>query len=77
MGFRDDDERNEAVQIDEVEVRANSAKALLCRWDDNEEWIPKSLLHRGEIDEDSKRGFTGTLSIPRWKADKIGWEASR
>lgn len=57
--------RCEAIAIAETE------KALLVEIDDEEYWIPQSV-----IDDDSevwKKGDAGSLVIAEWFARKAGW----
>lgn len=58
----------ETVEIEDVTVKAESTKALLCLIEDKEHWIPKS-----QIDEDCElaaKGDVGTLIIPQWLAEE-------
>lgn len=63
--------RDDKVELDVVEVKKDSGKALLCVFDTgDEEWIPKS-----QIDDDSEvweEGQEGTLVIPLWLAEEKG-----
>lgn len=36
---------NSYVDMEDVEVLRESAKAYLCRWQDVEQWVPKSMMH--------------------------------
>ncbi len=57
-----------AVEIEDVEVKKETEKALLCLIDGKELWIPKS-----QIDDDSEvfeEGHYGTLIITQWIAEQ-------
>lgn len=58
------------VRIDDVEAIRETDKALLCRIEDEEVWIPKS-----QITDDSEvyeLGGEGTLVITQWLATEKG-----
>lgn len=62
--------RDETVSFDNVVVKAETDKAILCVIDGDEHWIPKS-----QIDEDSEvyaSGTEGTLVITDWIAQQKG-----
>lgn len=64
------DDRYDPVEIEEVTVVRETEKALLCKIEGVEHWIPKS-----QINDDSEvyeEGGEGTLIIPRWLADEKG-----
>ena len=66
MHMGSDERREEPVELDNVFVVRESEKALLCNIENEEVWIPKSMLLDGsDVGED---GDTGTLVIPRWLA---------
>ena len=64
MGRGDRDE--ESVSIEDVRATAETDAAILCKWDDHEEWIPKSQIH--EDSEVYEKGHEGTLVITAWIA---------
>jgi hypothetical protein len=54
------------VEIEDVEVLRDTGKALLCRINEREIWIPQS-----QIDDDSEvyqEGDSGTLIVSEWIA---------
>jgi len=62
--------RNETVEIDDVFVKIETEKALLCQIDEEEFWIPKSQI--AEDSEVYKKNQTGTLTVARWLAEVKG-----
>jgi hypothetical protein len=57
-----------------VEVVAVSAKAVLVRYEDVEDWVPFSqVLDDSEIYSGCQIGDTGTLVIPEWLAQEKGF----
>ena len=61
---------NDRVYIEDVLAIRETEKALLCQIEDEEHWIPKSV-----IDDDSevwKDGQEGELVIAEWWAEKNG-----
>jgi len=64
---------NEMVEVD-VEVLAQGEKAVKVTDGDKEAWIPHSLIKDDStIGVDSKTGDSGTLAIPQWKAEEVGF----
>ncbi len=65
------EDRNLGIDVGNVTVLAETAKAVLCSWDDGEEhWIPKSAIDvESEVYEQGERGV---LIIPKWLAEKLG-----
>lgn len=58
----------ETVAIDHMTLIRSTDKAGLYEdEDDNEYWIPFSMLKGGSVDKD---GETGTIRIPRWLAEE-------
>lgn len=70
MPYWDDDESIDFDCIDNVEAIAETEKALLCRWEDVEHWIPKSVI--GDDSEVYKDGHTGKLFVAVWFAENEG-----
>jgi len=58
------------VQFENVTVKIETDKALLCEWDADEHWVPKSQIH--EDSEVYADGTNGTLIVSDWWADKAG-----
>lgn len=61
---------DDGVEIDDVEVKVETDKALLVDIDGDEYWLPKS-----QILEDSEvqgKDDVGTLLVTRWWAEKEG-----
>lgn len=56
------------VLIEDVEIKASTAKAILCIIGSEEVWIPRSQLHEdcSELD----KGDEGDLIIPDWLAEQ-------
>lgn len=49
-----------------------TAKALLIRFEKQETWVPKSMLHPEE-NEIEGTGHQGFLVLPEWLAKEKGW----
>lgn len=65
------DERYEPVCVGTVKVGFVTEKALKVECQGEEVWIPKSQICEGsEVTAESRKGTTGTLTIPRWLADE-------
>jgi len=60
----------EMTEIEDVEIIAETALALLCRIGENEEWIPKSQI--GEDSGVGAVGDVGTLQVAEWLAIERG-----
>jgi hypothetical protein len=60
----------EPVEFENVTVAQARDKALLCRIDGKNHWIPTSQIH--DDSEVYEAGTEGTLIIPRWLAVKQG-----
>jgi len=56
------------VSIKDVEIVRETSRALLCRIEDREIWIPRSMV--GEDSEINATGERGVLSIAEWLAEK-------
>lgn len=56
---------------EKVEVQAVTAKALLVRYEGEDQWIPLSQVHKDS--EVTKKGDSGLLIIPLWLAKEKGW----
>jgi hypothetical protein len=59
---------SEPVILDEVVVKAVTAKALLVVYADAEMWIPISQIVTEETDVLFEKGATGALAITQWIA---------
>jgi hypothetical protein len=56
-------------ESENVTVKLETAKALLCVFDDaTEKWIPKSVIH--DDSEVYKWGTEGTLVVKQWFAEQ-------
>ena len=56
-----------------VEIMAETSSALLCSFDGEEHWVPKSLMDEdGDINKSSGVGATGDVIIPEWFAVQEG-----
>jgi hypothetical protein len=65
--------RNDVVGCDDCELMAQTEKAAKVKFaDGSEHWIPWSIIDDGSDLE--KNGDTGTLYLPRWKAEEIDVE---
>lgn len=64
------EEFDEGVRIENVYVSRATDKALLCVIDDEEKWIPKSVVH--DDSEVWKEFDEGTLILKTWFAEKEG-----
>lgn len=60
------------VEFKNVECIRESAKAILCRVNGREVWIPQSLVH--DDSEVFAKGHQGKLVIPEWFAEQEGIE---
>lgn len=67
---RDFDDSDDDVTLD-VELVAETDRAIRVRVDGDEEWIPLSQVRDRDVHE---RGDVGTITIPRWLAADRGWE---
>lgn len=68
---RDNNSGDDAHEMGEVTVSAETAKAILCVPDNGEQfWIPKSVVH--DDSEAWKKGDTGKLVVKKWWAEKNG-----
>lgn len=57
-----------------VELIRTTPKALLCRYEGDEQWIARSQVHaNSEIYSDDQLGETALLVIPEWLAEEKGW----
>ena len=57
-----------------VLVAGFSKRALLCTHENEDAWIPLSMIHNdSEIWSIDQLGETGVLAIPEWLAEKKGW----
>lgn len=53
---------------------AKSGLALLISVENEEIWVPKSILHdESDIDETSEVGDEGDVVVPEWWAEQEGW----
>jgi hypothetical protein len=59
------------VTIDDVEVIAETEKALLIFDGDREEWVPRSQI--GKTSDVHEKGDKGTILIPEWLAKEKGF----
>ena len=59
---------NETVEIQDVKVKTETDKAILCLIEGEEVWIPKSVL--GDDSEVYAFDTEGTLVIARWLAEQ-------
>ena len=62
--------REECVVIEGAECLRESAKAIQVRIENEDKWIPKSLIH--DDSECHKADTSGTLIVPAWFAEKEG-----
>lgn len=57
----------------DVEVVRHGEDAMLVTDGDTEGWVPYSLIdEESDVTRKSDEGYTGTLVIPEWKAEKLG-----
>lgn len=61
---------SETVYLDGVRCLRQTDKALLCNYEGEEFWIPKSQIH--DDSEVTAVGDEGVLAIPSWLADEKG-----
>jgi hypothetical protein len=61
---------DEQFEVDVDDVKAATNKALLCVVDGDEEWIPRSQILDGDIEE---VGDSGSMIITAWLAREKGW----
>lgn len=67
-GIRDDDKPD--VELEVVEVKAATEKAMLVLYKDEEYWIPRSQVRDGT--KVNKKGDKGKLVISAWIAGEKG-----
>jgi hypothetical protein len=60
----------DTVEIHDVFVEAETAKAILCVIENEEFWVPKSQIH--DNSEVYEKGQDGTLIVTSWWAEKEG-----
>ena len=65
------DSRTEYETFD-AECIAETAAAILVKIEEEQHWVPKSLLHP-EDNEVAAKGDVGTLVVPLWFVEKEGW----
>lgn len=70
MGLSNGDD---TIELDDVTIKATTAKAVLVEYNDDEQWIPLSLIDVHETTVELMRGETGTLSVAAWLVKKHGW----
>ena len=58
------------VRLDEARCIAETDKAICCEVEDEEVWVPKSVIH--DDSEVYRLDDTGTLVVPEWFARKNG-----
>ena len=69
-------DRNEDMVEIEVTVKMHGEKAvLIVNAIGDESWIPYNIIDdTSDIYERTPTGSTGTLVIPGWKAEELGWD---
>lgn len=67
----DDNDGRSSFFAGVVEAILDTPKALLCKSDKREEWVPKSAIH--DDSEVYKLGHKGKLVVFEWFAAKEGW----
>jgi len=60
------------VSFEDVEVTRRGDRALLCRVDDKEVWIPSVNIAMTDEATIRRPGDCGRLVIPRWLALNLG-----
>lgn len=64
----------EGYELGEGIVLRTTEAAVLVEVENEEIWIPKSLLHEdSEIDEDSEPDQEGSVVVPLWWAEQEGY----
>jgi hypothetical protein len=73
MGWISDwKQHNDIERIQVLEVKTETAKAILCVFaDQSEHWIPKSVIDEDSEVFDQEHG-KGELIVQRWFAEKEG-----
>lgn len=66
--MRDDEE---SVSMEGVSCTKETEKALLCKVNGSEQWVPKSQIC--EDSEVNEEGDEGTLVVTAWIANQKGW----
>lgn len=61
---------DEVAEFEDVTVKAQTERAILCEIDGEEHWVPQSQVH--DVSEVWKKGDTGKLVVARWWAVKEG-----
>lgn len=61
---------DETFEVDDCEAIHETEKAVLIKLDDEEWWVPRSVIC--EDSEVANSGDEGTLTIKRWWAEKQG-----
>lgn len=60
------------VLLEDVEIKAVTAKAILVVVEDEEKWVPLSCLDLDETNVEFKREARGDIAVKRWFAEKEG-----
>ena len=61
---------NEVVEFEVTRLIKETEQAWLLEIDDNDVWIPKSLMKEGSDDLDIDIERTYTIVIPQWLAEQ-------
>ncbi len=75
-GYRDEDDGDDGVSVEDVSVVKATERALLVSHAGEETWVPKSVVHDdSEVYDDSSDGKgPGTLVLKRWWARDNGFD---
>ena len=65
-----DEDGEKYVTLEEVTCLRDSGKALLCIIQDEERWVPQSLIGDDSEVFDSRDNATGKLVVERWWAER-------
>jgi hypothetical protein len=68
---KEDRDMEGQVELEDATGVRETDAALLVEYEGDEQWIPKKLIH--DDSEVYEEGHTGTLVIPEWKAEELGW----
>lgn len=71
MGRNVNDLSDDELWKGDVEVTAETEKAILVSYEGEETWVPKSQVH--DDSEAYKKGQEGKIVLPLWLAEREGW----
>ena len=65
--------RDPDLETIEAELVAVTRYALLIEYEDEEEWVPRSVVTNGETYDQDDCTEMHEFEIEAWKLDELGW----